>query len=184
MLVLDSLREQVSRGILPVKTISDTFNEDKPENARFTYKHMGRKLKSLGFAKGKTDDGNSAILWDAEKFVLIFSSYGLGETPVTAETAVTPVETSPDAPGVSGVTGVTGVTPGACQEKKSSLFSKAGPAPPGAVLRPWDSERQRQATAEVRRLIGLKLSDKVRRLRCGSSRRQAHSMRWKYEPRR
>ncbi|MGA7562293.1 MAG: DUF3854 domain-containing protein [Desulfobaccales bacterium] len=116
LLVLDSLRGQVSRGILPVKTITDAFNEGKPEGARVTYQRMGRKLNSLGFEKGKADDGASAILWDDEKFMRIFSAYGLGETSETSETPK-------DAPDISAQSDVTDVFSGACQEKKSSLFS-------------------------------------------------------------
>jgi len=56
-LVLNSLQGPVVRGILPVKTITDTFNESKSENARFTYQRMGRKLNSLVFGKGTPGDG-------------------------------------------------------------------------------------------------------------------------------
>jgi hypothetical protein len=94
LLVLNSLRGQLVRSILPVKTITDTFNESKSENARFTYQRMGRKLNSLGFEKGTTGDGASAILWDEEKFMRIFSAYGLGETSETSEMSEMPGENS------------------------------------------------------------------------------------------
>jgi hypothetical protein len=55
---------------------------------------MGRKLNSLGFEKGTTGDGASAILWDEEKFMRIFSAYGLGETSETSEMSEMPGENS------------------------------------------------------------------------------------------
>ncbi len=58
------LRFQVENGILPVKTIADTFNQGKSEENRLTYHRIGRLLSTLGFTKVKTSSGSSAILWN------------------------------------------------------------------------------------------------------------------------
>ena len=58
------LRSLVKNGILPVKTITDTFNQSKSEETRLTYHRIGRVLSTLGFTKAKTSNGASAILWD------------------------------------------------------------------------------------------------------------------------
>ena len=58
------LRFQVKNGILPVKTITDTFNQSKSEESRLTYHRIGRVLSTMGFTKAKTSNGSSAILWD------------------------------------------------------------------------------------------------------------------------
>ena len=58
------LRFQVENGILPVKTITDTFNQGKSEENRLTYHRIGRLLSTLGFTKVKISSGSSAILWN------------------------------------------------------------------------------------------------------------------------
>ncbi len=58
------LKDQVRNGILPVKTITDAFNQGKSEQARFSYHRIGRLLSTMGFRKGKTPNGCSAIIWD------------------------------------------------------------------------------------------------------------------------
>jgi hypothetical protein len=158
LLVLDSLRGQVEKGILPVKTITDTFNEGKPENVQTTYQRMGRKLAALGFKKGKTGDGASAILWDEEKFMQIFSSYGLCKTSETSETSEKPEEALSDAPDVSDHPDISDVCSGACEGKKlHDYLINAQAAPPVVVLHLWDPERQRQAAAMGRQ--GSALND-------------------------
>jgi hypothetical protein len=147
LLVLASLEDQVERGILPVKTITDSFNEGKPENAQFTYQRMGRKLAGLGFKKGKTGDGASAILWDDEKLARIFSAYGLKESSETSETPETPKEKTD----ISDQSDVSDVCSHACEGKYfHSFFKTASPALSCTVLRPWAWNRQRRAAAMVR----------------------------------
>jgi len=58
------LKQQVKNGILPVKTITDTFNQGKSKESRLTYHRIGRLLSSMGFRKAKTHAGTYAILWD------------------------------------------------------------------------------------------------------------------------
>jgi len=61
--ILD-LRHLVKNGILPVKTIADTFNETRSEQGRLTYHRMGRLLSAMGFTKARTPNGAAAIIWD------------------------------------------------------------------------------------------------------------------------
>lgn len=117
LLTLKNLKDEVFRGILPVKTITDTFNEGRPEHSHFTYHRIGHKLKSLGFQKAKTEDGASAIIWDERKIACIFSAYGLEKTPEMPETAEMPDEKSD----VSDQSDVTDVFPPACEGKKTSI---------------------------------------------------------------
>jgi hypothetical protein len=159
LLVLDSLRDQVDKGILPVKTVTDTFNEGKPENAKFTYQRMGRRLWGLGFTKGSTGDGASAIIWNEEKFTRIFSSYGLGKTPETPETSERPEEASFDAD-VSDHSDVSDVYSDAPGKKELHSFLRTvRPGLPERVLQFWNPERQHQAAAMVRQ--GSALSDNL-----------------------
>jgi hypothetical protein len=67
---------QVERGILPVKVITDTLNDEKPKNQQFSYQRIGRVLSAVGFEKGKTGNGASAIIWDEEKISLLKQSLG------------------------------------------------------------------------------------------------------------
>ena len=60
------LKQQVKNGILPVKTITDTFNQGKSKESQFTYHRIGRLLSTMGFRKAKTQTGTYAILWDDE----------------------------------------------------------------------------------------------------------------------
>jgi len=61
------LKDQVKNGILPVKTITDTFNQGKSKESRLTYHRIGRLLSTMGFRKAKTQNGFSAIIWDDSK---------------------------------------------------------------------------------------------------------------------
>jgi tRNA U38,U39,U40 pseudouridine synthase TruA len=60
------LKYEVKNGVLPVKTITDAFNQEKSEECHLTYQRIGRLLSTMGFQKGKAGN-NSAILWDEEK---------------------------------------------------------------------------------------------------------------------
>jgi hypothetical protein len=62
--IIIALKQQVKNGILPVKTITDTFNQGKSKESRLTYHRIGRLLSSMGFRKVKTHAGAYAILWD------------------------------------------------------------------------------------------------------------------------
>jgi hypothetical protein len=58
------LKDQVKNGILPVKTITDTFNQGRSKESQLTYHRIGRLLSTMGFRKAKTQNGSSAIIWD------------------------------------------------------------------------------------------------------------------------
>ncbi len=58
------LKYLVTNGILPVKAITDTFNQDRSKESRLTYSRIGRLLSEMSFRKAKTPNGCSAILWD------------------------------------------------------------------------------------------------------------------------
>ncbi|MCK4384835.1 MAG: hypothetical protein KAW52_01100, partial [candidate division Zixibacteria bacterium] len=60
------LKYEVKNGMLPVKTITDAHNQEKPKECQLTYQRIGRLLSTMGFQKGKAGN-NSAILWDEEK---------------------------------------------------------------------------------------------------------------------
>jgi hypothetical protein len=136
---------------LPVKMVTDTFNDGKPESAHITYQRMGRKLWGLGFDRGKTGEGASAIIWDEEKFVKIYSSYGLGKTSEMSETSDTSDQSSIQEPGVSDQSDVSDVCSCVCEEINIHGFLKtAHPAPLGSVLRFWNPSRQCRAAAMVR----------------------------------
>ena len=64
MEVIIGLKPQVKNGILPVKIITDTFNQGRSKEIRLTYHRIGRLLSTLGFSKAKTPSGCSAIIWD------------------------------------------------------------------------------------------------------------------------
>jgi hypothetical protein len=58
------LKDQVKNGTLPVKTITDTFNQGRSKESRLSYRRIGRLLSTMGFRKVKTHDNTCAILWD------------------------------------------------------------------------------------------------------------------------
>ena len=67
---ISRLEADVKNGILPVKLITDAFNESRYGQTRFTYRRMGGLLSAMGFTKTKTSNGCYAILWDQD---LLFS---------------------------------------------------------------------------------------------------------------
>ena len=90
--VVTALEDQVAKGILPIKTITDAFNEDKAEKVKITYQRVGRRLSAMGFKKAKTSDGASAIIWDEECIARMKESYGLEKTSETPETPDLPTD--------------------------------------------------------------------------------------------
>ena len=79
------LKEEVKRGMLPVKTITDSFNQGKCKESQLTYQRIGRILSAMGFAKGRVGS-NSGILWDQENIERLEKIYGLHQTQETRET--------------------------------------------------------------------------------------------------
>jgi len=58
------LKYLITNGILPVKAITDTFNQDRSKESQLTYSRLGRILSTMGYRKARTPNGCSAILWD------------------------------------------------------------------------------------------------------------------------
>jgi DNA primase len=83
---ISRLDSDVVRGILPVKSITDYLNRDRPEQYRISYQRVGRQLTVLGFSKGKTANGAVGIHYNDGQIVQLMAAYGLVETPETSET--------------------------------------------------------------------------------------------------
>lgn len=69
------LKDRVKNGILPLKTITDAFNQARSEQGRLTYHRMAPLLSAMGFTKAKTRNGCSAIIWDDQLLPQHTSSY-------------------------------------------------------------------------------------------------------------
>ncbi len=94
--VLVRLEDQVERGMLPVKKITDAFNEDKSERSQVTYQRIGRRLSAMGFKKARASDGASAIIWDDGNIERMREVYGLRKTSETSETSGVGADVSDD----------------------------------------------------------------------------------------
>ncbi|MFH1374781.1 MAG: hypothetical protein ABII79_13410 [bacterium] len=89
LLTIISLEDEVEKGILPVKVITDTFNDGKSERSQITYQRVGKRLSAMGLRKGRTGDGASAIFWDEDKIRRMEQTYGLRKTSETSVRSVT-----------------------------------------------------------------------------------------------
>ncbi|MCX5750816.1 MAG: CHC2 zinc finger domain-containing protein [Candidatus Saganbacteria bacterium] len=69
--------------------ITDRVNLHRDDRSKLNPKTVGRRLNSLGFDKGRTGNGSSAIIWDTVKLEGMLTSYGLDITPETSETSET-----------------------------------------------------------------------------------------------
>lgn len=78
------LKEQVKKGVLPVKTITDAFNQGKSEKTQLTYHRIGRILSTMGFTKAKVKS-SSAIVWDERNIKRLAENFGLPQTQETPE---------------------------------------------------------------------------------------------------
>jgi hypothetical protein len=58
------LKHHLKNGILPLKSIADTFNQGRSKESRLSYHRIARLLSKIGFRKVKTHGGRSAIIWD------------------------------------------------------------------------------------------------------------------------
>lgn len=88
LLVIISLKSHVENGILPVKVITDTYNEYKRDKYKMSYPRVGRILSSMGFQKTHTSTGAVAIIYDEKNIVVMASTYGLGKSSVTSDRSV------------------------------------------------------------------------------------------------
>lgn len=103
--VLVEHRDEVERSILPVKLITDAFNDGRPDKFRLTPQRIGRRLSAMGFKKGSTGAGASAIIWDDDAITRLMRTYGLREMPESSD-----MPEIPESPaGITGITGDTGL---------------------------------------------------------------------------
>ena len=84
--IMDGLRQDVVAGVLPVQPITDALNEGRSDEKRISPQRVGKRLKSLGFQRGKRTGAGATIKWDEEKLVRAMESYGLCETTHSAQT--------------------------------------------------------------------------------------------------
>ncbi|MCK4427360.1 MAG: hypothetical protein KAW16_02635, partial [candidate division Zixibacteria bacterium] len=61
---ITGLKHHLKNGILPLKTIADTFNQGRSKESQLSYQRIARLLSAIGFRKVKTHGGYSAIIWD------------------------------------------------------------------------------------------------------------------------
>ncbi len=69
----------VNKGILPVKAITERINEDQDKRFNFSTQRVGHVLAAMGFQKGRTSNGASAILWHQEQIEKMKKQYGIGD---------------------------------------------------------------------------------------------------------
>lgn len=79
LIAISMRKDKVDRGTLPIKEITDTLNEDRPEKYRVSYQAVGRRLKAMGLQKVRVGD-NAGIRWDDRKINRLMESYGLRGT--------------------------------------------------------------------------------------------------------
>ncbi|MFH1374369.1 MAG: hypothetical protein ABII79_11285 [bacterium] len=83
--VLESLRNQVDKGKLAIKDITDSLNEGKTERNQIRYQTIGRRLSAMGFEKARMGN-NMGIVWNEDQIERFRSAYGLKQTHETHET--------------------------------------------------------------------------------------------------
>lgn len=91
-----SLRGSVNNGHLAVELITSAINNDfnagLSERFKLTPQKVGRMLKALGFAKGRTGTGAAAIVWDDAELARLCQSYGLDQISDISESSTAPGE--------------------------------------------------------------------------------------------
>lgn len=88
---VNNLEPKVQNGFLGVQEITAYLNKDKAISQQLTPKRVGRRLKALGFDRGKLGNA-AAIRWEVPKIEQLKVSYGLGETQETPEKQETQVQ--------------------------------------------------------------------------------------------
>lgn len=58
------LEDRVKNGILPIKVITEAFNQNRSEQTRLTPKRMSGLLSTMGFTRVRASNGARAIIWD------------------------------------------------------------------------------------------------------------------------
>ncbi|MFC1799402.1 DNA primase [Candidatus Eisenbacteria bacterium] len=90
--VMRSIEEKVEKGLLPIKAITDTLNDGRPDNMQLTYHKVGWRLAAMGFEKGRLGDGARAVVWDMDLLGRMEEAYGLRKTSETSELSEIEVE--------------------------------------------------------------------------------------------
>lgn len=83
--VILGLESEVSNNLLPLKLVTEAVNRDRPEKNKLSPQFIGQRTKAMGFDKGKTGNGSSALVWDVDKIDRMRRTYGLEETSETEE---------------------------------------------------------------------------------------------------
>ncbi len=78
--------DDVAASKLSVKEITVAFNEGKSEKDLASSRTIGRRLKAMGFKKGRMGDGSAALIWDDILIDRLRDTYGLNNTSETSET--------------------------------------------------------------------------------------------------
>jgi DNA primase catalytic core len=84
LMTVAELEHKVEKGVLPIKDITDAFNEGKAEKSQITYQRVGRRLAAMGFKRARAGN-NQGMLWDRRLIDQMFESYGLRGTHATRE---------------------------------------------------------------------------------------------------
>jgi hypothetical protein len=81
------LQYEVKNGLLPVKTITDAYNQDKSQECRLTYQRIGKLLSTMGFQKARAKN-NSAILWNEEQIDQMLETFSPSPHPEDGSTSL------------------------------------------------------------------------------------------------
>jgi hypothetical protein len=79
ILALDSLKNDVTAGILTVKAVTEALNAGQNDKYKLGAQTVGKRLKALGFEKTRIGIGNAAIYYDESLIDRLKVSHGLKE---------------------------------------------------------------------------------------------------------
>ena len=94
--ILDSLRDQVSDGLLPVRLVAEALNDGRLDKDKVSHQKVGVKLRSLGFEKGGRDRDGMLIRWDEDVLARTMEAYGLRDSTQSAHSTQTAATTAGD----------------------------------------------------------------------------------------
>ncbi|SRR5579871_3853177 len=72
-----SLDSQLENGVLAVKAVTETFNEERSEREHLTPNRVGRMLQGMGFHRGRVSNGAAGIIWDQNLIQRLKETYGV-----------------------------------------------------------------------------------------------------------
>ena len=85
---IKDLRDDVENGKLSNKLITDALNIGRLDGKKLTPRYVSGQLAALGFKKGTTKTGASAILWDDDQIAFFSDEYGLEQSSEPSESSV------------------------------------------------------------------------------------------------